>query len=58
VGAEKVEKEVETESVQIADKGMETEILSEEESEDDSEEEKEEDKAENGDKEMDRDKEK
>jgi hypothetical protein len=58
VGVEKAEKEVEMEPVQKADKGMETEILSEEESENDSEEEKEEDKVENRDKEMDRDKEK
>jgi hypothetical protein len=58
VGVEKVEKEVEMEFVQKADKGTKTEILSEEESEDDSEEEKEEGKVENGDKEMDRDKEK
>jgi hypothetical protein len=53
VGAEKAENEVETEFVQKADKGTETEILLEEESEDDSKEKKEEDKAENGDKEMD-----
>jgi hypothetical protein len=57
MGVEKVEKEVKMETIQKVDKGMETEILSEEESEEDSDGEKEEDKDGNGDKEMDGDEE-
>jgi hypothetical protein len=56
MGMNKAEKEVETENVQRVDKGMEMEIMSEEESEEDSDGEKEEDKKENRDKEMDGDK--